>query len=69
MHCKYSRPISEAEARCHEAEIEGRKSEAEDDAQNSFSRPRPQCLRPRPNTLENNSVCMSMKTKLLVFTT
>ena len=24
-------------------------------------------MRPRPDTLENNSVCMSMKTKILAF--
>ena len=48
-------------------EAEARKSEAEDEAQAQkfFSRPRPQCTRPRPDTLENNSVCMSMKTKIL----
>jgi len=48
------------------AEAEARKSEAEDEAeaQNFFSRP-------RPDTLENNSVCrpMSMKTKILAFRT
>ena len=34
-------------------------------------RPRPQCMRPRPrpDTLENNSVCMSIKTKILAFRT
>ena len=37
---------------------EARKSEAE--AQKIF-------LRPRPDTLENNSVCMNMKTKILAF--
>jgi len=39
------------------AEAETRKSEDEAEAQKIFSRPRP-----RPDTLENNSVCMSMKT-------
>jgi len=50
----------------HEAKAEARKSEAEDEAeaQNFFSMPRP-----RPDTLENNSVCMSMKTKILAFRT
>jgi len=53
----------------HEAKAEAKKSEAEDkaEAQNFFSRP--QCMRPRPDTLENNSVCMSMKTKILAFRT
>ena len=39
----------------HEAKAEARKSDAEDEAeaQKFFSRP-------RPDTLENNSVCMSM---------
>jgi len=41
-------------------EAEARKSE--DEAQKIFSRP-------RPDTLENNSVCMSMKTKILAFRT
>ena len=36
---------------------EARKSEAE--VQNF--------LRPRPDTLKNNSVCMNMKTKILAF--
>jgi len=43
----------------------GHKAEArksEDEAQKFFSRP-------RPDTLENNSVCMSMKTKILAFRT
>ena len=55
----------------HEAKAEARKSEAVDEteAQNFFSRPRPQCKRPRPDTLENNSVCISMKTKILAFKT
>ena len=53
------------------AEAEARKSEADDEAeaQNFFSKPWPQCMRPRPDTLENNSVCMSMKTKILAFRT
>jgi len=53
----------EAEA---EAEAEARKSEAEDEAeaQKFFSRPRLM-----PDTLENNSVCISMKTKILAFRT
>jgi len=46
------------------AEAEVRKREAENEAQNFFSRPRP-----RPDTLENNSVCMSMKIKILAFRT
>jgi len=53
------------------AESEATKSEAEDEAeaQNFFSRPRlrPQCMRPKLNTLENNSVCMSMKTSNSAF--
>jgi len=48
----------------HEAKADARKR-----AKNFFLRPRPQCMRPRPDTLENNSVCMSMKTKILVFRT
>jgi len=50
----------------HEAEAEAKKSEAEDEAevQKKFLRPRP-----RPDTLENNSVRMSMKTKILAFRT
>jgi len=32
-------------------------------------RPRPERVRPRPDMLENNSVCMSMKTKILAFRT
>jgi len=47
----------------HEAKAEARKSEAEDEAEAQ------KMLRPRPDTLENNSVCMSMKTKILVFRT
>ena len=39
----------------HEAKAEARKSEDEAEAQKIFSRL-------RPDTLENNSVCMSMKT-------
>jgi len=48
----------------HEAEV--RKSEDKAEAQIFFSRPRPwpQCMRPRPDTLENNSVCMRTKTKI-----
>jgi len=44
----------------HEAKAEARKSEAEDEAeaQKFFLRPRP-----------DNSVCMSMKTKILAFRT
>ena len=45
----------------------GQKEWAEDEAEKKFLRPRPQCMRPRPDTLENNSVCMSMKTKILAF--
>jgi len=41
--------------------------ESDSEAQKFFSRPRPQCMRPRPDTVENNSVCMSMKTKILAF--
>jgi len=50
----------------HHAKAEAKKSDAEDEdeAQNFFSRPRP-----RPDMLENNSVCMSMKTKILAFRT
>jgi len=50
----------------HEAKAEARKSEAEDEAeaQKFFSRPGPM-----PDTLENNSVCISMKTKILAFRT
>jgi len=46
----------------HEAKAEARKSKAADEAetQKKFMRPRL-----RPDTLENNSVCMSMKTKIL----
>jgi len=51
------------------AEVEARKSEAEAEARKFFTRLRPQCMRPRPDTLENNSVCMSMKTKILAFRT
>jgi len=56
------------------AEAEARKNEAEDDAEAQFffePRPRPQFMmpRPRPDTLVSNSVCMSMKTKLLAFRT
>jgi len=46
------------------AEAEARKSEDEAEDENFFSR-----SRPRPDTLENNSVCMSMKTKILAFRT
>ena len=54
----------------HEAKAEARKSEAEDEAETQFfSRPRPQCMRPRTDTSENNSLCMSMKTKILAFRT
>jgi len=43
---------------------DARKSEAENQAEayKIFSRP-------RPDTLENNSMCMSMKTKILAFRT
>jgi len=51
------------------AEAEARKSGAEDEDEKKFLRPRPQCMRPRPDTLENNSVCMNMKTKILAFRT
>jgi len=45
----------------HEAEV--RKSEDEAEAQNFFeAESEATMMRPRPDTLENNSVCMSMKT-------
>jgi len=53
----------------HEAKAEARKSEAEDKARKFLTRPKPQCMRPRPDTLGNNSVCMSMRTKILAFRT
>jgi len=50
----------------HQAKAEAKKSDAEDEdeAHKFFLRPRP-----RPDMLENNSVCMSMKTKILAFRT
>jgi len=48
------------------AEAEVRKSEDEAEAQKFLSSLRPQCMRLMP---ENNSVCMSMKTKILAFRT
>jgi len=55
----------------HEAKAEAkvRNSEDEAEAQKFLSSLRPQCMRLRPDTLENNSVCMSMKTKILAFKT
>ena len=49
----------------HEAKAEARKSEDEAEAQKIFSRPRP-----RPDTLENNSVCNEHEDyKILAFRT
>jgi len=42
------------------AKAEARKSKAADEAETQKI-----FMRPRPDTLENNSVCMSMKTKIL----
>jgi len=59
----------------HEAKAaaEARKSEDEAEAQNFFRGRRHNVWgwlpRPMPNTLENKSVCMSMKTKILAFRT
>ena len=63
--------LMRAAGREAKAEVEARKSEAEDkaEARKFFTRLRPQCMRPRPDTLENNLVCMSMKTKILAFRT
>jgi len=47
----------------HEAKADARKSEDEAEAGEAT------VMRPRPDTLENNSVCMSMKTKILAFIT
>jgi len=50
----------------HGAKAEARKSEAKNlrkrPRPKNFSRqrPRPQCIRPRPDTLENNSVCIAV---------
>jgi len=46
------------------AKAEARKSEAEDEAEAQKI-----VSRPRPDTLENNLVCMGMKTKILAFRT
>ena len=59
--------LTRAAGREAKAEVEARKSEAE--ARKFLTRPRPQCMRPRPDMLKNNSVCMSMKTKIFAFRT
>ena len=61
--------LTRAAGREAKAEVEARKSEAEAEARKFFARLRPQCMRPRPDTLGNNSVCMSMRTKILAFRT
>ena len=54
----------------HEAKAEARKSEAEDEAQKVFEAEAEATMyEAEADTLENNWVCISMKTKILAFRT